>query len=79
MVDAQFDLRVEEIDRELGMRLRMLRRDRGMSQTQLGKQVGLSFQQIQKYENGKNRVAVSTLVMMASVLSVSVAGILEGI
>lgn len=33
-----------------------------MSQEELAKAIGLTFQQVQKYENGKNRITVSRLV-----------------
>jgi transcriptional regulator with XRE-family HTH domain len=43
-----------------------------MSQTDLGKRLGVSFQQIQKYENGTNRLSGSRLVAAAKALGVSV-------
>jgi transcriptional regulator with XRE-family HTH domain len=45
---------------------------RGMSQSELGKAVGVTFQQIQKYECGKNRVAASVLYRISRALDVSV-------
>jgi transcriptional regulator with XRE-family HTH domain len=43
-----------------------------MSQTDLGNRLGVTFQQIQKYENGTNRLAGSRLVAAAKALGVSV-------
>ena len=43
----------------------------GMSQTTLGDKTGITFQQIQKYENGKNRVSASRLQQVANVLMVT--------
>jgi DNA-directed RNA polymerase sigma subunit (sigma70/sigma32) len=37
----------------------MIREDRGISQTELGRKIGVTFQQVQKYENGKNRLCSS--------------------
>jgi DNA-binding XRE family transcriptional regulator len=47
------------IDLLVGSRIRMFRKGRKMSQAQLGKKLGVTFQQVQKYENGKNRVGAS--------------------
>ena len=57
-------------DEALGTRLRLVRVSAGMSQTTLAKAVGVSFQQVQKYEKGKDRVAVATMVAMARALGV---------
>ena len=66
-------------DIALGERLRGLRQKLGMSQADLGQCIGVSFQQIQKYEAGKNRVAVSTLLALADHLGISAARFLKGI
>ena len=58
------------IDRSVGARIRMQRMMRGLSQTDLGKAVGVTFQQVQKYENGSNRVGASRLQQIANVLTV---------
>jgi transcriptional regulator with XRE-family HTH domain len=42
----------------------------GMSQTKLADKMGITFQQIQKYENGKNRVSASRLQQIARTLRV---------
>ncbi|WP_157929552.1 helix-turn-helix domain-containing protein [Phyllobacterium zundukense] len=34
----------------------------GFTQVQLGAAIGMSYVQIQKYENGVNRIAIATLV-----------------
>ena len=49
----------------------------GMNQTQLGKAVGITFQQVQKYENGANRISASKLYQFASVLGVPVSFFFE--
>ena len=48
-------------DKHVGLRLRLRRKMLHMSQTALGDAVGLTFQQIQKYENGNNRISSSRL------------------
>jgi transcriptional regulator with XRE-family HTH domain len=47
-----------------------------LSQTALADQVGVTFQQIQKYENGRNRVGAGRLTRIAQVLDVPVATLL---
>jgi transcriptional regulator with XRE-family HTH domain len=61
------------VDRHVGARMRQRRTLLGMSQTKLGDAVGLTFQQVQKYENGSNRVSSSRLFEFAKVLDVPVA------
>ena len=60
------------IDLLVGSRIRMFRKGRGMSQAQLGEKLGVTFQQVQKYENGKNRVGASRLQMISTALGVPV-------
>jgi transcriptional regulator with XRE-family HTH domain len=67
------------VDIKLGERLRGLRQKTGMSQSDLGQCIGVSFQQIQKYEAGKNRVAVSTMLALTDHLGISAARFLRGI
>jgi transcriptional regulator with XRE-family HTH domain len=47
------------IDLHVGARVRMQRMIRGLSQTERGEAAGVTFQQVQKYENGINRVSAS--------------------
>ncbi len=58
------------VDAVVGQTIRVLRLQQHLSQTALGKTVGVSFQQIQKYENGTNRVGASRLVQIAQALHV---------
>ncbi|MBB3948449.1 transcriptional regulator with XRE-family HTH domain [Rhizobium skierniewicense] len=59
-------------DIEVGRRIRVRRKALGMSQTSLGETVGVTFQQIQKYENAKNRVGAGRLSKIAAALDVPV-------
>ena len=56
------------IDRHLGARVRFARVEKKISQTMLGEQLGISFQQVQKYELGKDRISASQLMNIARVL-----------
>jgi transcriptional regulator with XRE-family HTH domain len=62
----------DDVDVLIGRNVRMLREDRGISQTELGRKIGVTFQQVQKYENGKNRIGSGRLFKIASVLGVPV-------
>jgi transcriptional regulator with XRE-family HTH domain len=60
-------------DQVLGQRIRGRRMERGMSQSELGQKLGVSFQQIQKYEKGRNRVGTVRLVEIAQALETDIA------
>ena len=60
-----------EVDRRVGARIRARRLMLSMSQDSLAQALGLTFQQVQKYEKGKNRVGVSRLQQIATVLGVT--------
>ena len=51
--------------------MRMRRVSLRMTQTELAKRLGVTFQQIQKYENGSNRISVGRLTLLTNVLKVS--------
>ena len=65
------------LDKMMGARIRMLRVNRGMSQAMLAGRIGVTFQQVQEYERGTNRVGVSRLSQIASVLGVSIGELFE--
>ena len=69
--------RVTEQDRTVGERIQVLRKAKGLSQAALGSAVGVTFQQIQKYENGSNRVGASRLSEITSVLEVPVSSFFD--
>ena len=66
------------VDVLVGSRIRLLRKRRKMSQAELGKALGVTFQQIQKYENGKNRVGASRLHLVATALDVPISEFFAG-
>ncbi len=68
---------VHPIDRMVGLNIRIFRLARDMSQTELGKAIGVSFQQVQKYENGHNRVGSSRLAKIAETLGVPVSRLFD--
>jgi len=60
------------VDAVVGARIAARRRALGLSQTALGERVGVSCQQIQKYENGQNRISVSRLHALSLALALPV-------
>ena len=56
------------IDIHVGQRLKQQRKLQGISQENLAKQLGITFQQIQKYENGTNRISASKLYELSQIL-----------
>jgi transcriptional regulator with XRE-family HTH domain len=62
----------------VGQNIRIGRLQRGLSQIDLGARIGVAFQQIQKYENGSNRVGASRLQQIADVLRMSVPALFDG-
>ena len=68
--------RADAFDIRLGKRLRAYRISLGITQSALAEKVGVSFQQIQKYENGANRMAGGRLKRVAAVLGLPIAALL---
>jgi transcriptional regulator with XRE-family HTH domain len=64
--------RSRDRDRNIGAALRHHRIARGLSQPKLGDMIGVCHQQIQKYENGTDRLAASTAVDLAEQFGVTV-------
>lgn len=65
------------MDIALGAAVRIRRRTIGISQEALAEQCGVSFQQIQKYENGANRISFSRLVQIARALECRVVDLMD--
>lgn len=70
--DSKKKGRANSVDEHVGVQLRLRRSLMGMSQEKLAEQVGITFQQIQKYENGANRVSASRLYEFSKILDTSV-------
>lgn len=71
--------RTTPVDVQVGRNVRRRRIELGMSQTSLAQACGITFQQIQKYENGANRVSASRLWQFAAVLGVPVVYFFDGL
>ena len=69
----------EPIDVYVGTRVKARRQGLRISQTTLSQALGNSFQQVQKYENGTNRIGASNLLKISKALGVDVAYFFEGV
>jgi transcriptional regulator with XRE-family HTH domain len=65
-------------DRTISRSIRLHRLARGMTQAELGAALGITFQQVQKYESGRNRVSSGRLLRIAHILKVDVRSLLGG-
>ena len=56
----------------VGRKLKERRTAKKITQTELGNALGLTCQQIQKYENGTNKINIDTLHRIAKILDVDI-------
>lgn len=70
---------VTDIDIIIGRNIRTVRTWLGLTQTRLADMLGVTFQQVQKYENGSNRVSASTLIEIARKMDVPLSDLLAGV
>ena len=66
------------LDIYIGKRLRERRKALGFSQEQLGQKLGIVFQQIQKYENGRNSLSTRRLYQLTHILDVPITYFFDG-
>lgn len=67
----------DPIDVHVGQRVRLRRMIVGLTQTELGNALNITFQQVQKYEQGANRIGSSRLFRISQILGVPVAFFFE--
>jgi transcriptional regulator with XRE-family HTH domain len=56
----------------IGQTIRKARKLRKLTQTDLASRLEVSFQQVQKYENGANRIPLSALLLVSLALDVPI-------
>ncbi len=66
-------------DQHVGRQVATVRVQSDVSQAQLARSIGISFQQLQKYENARNRVSASMLYEIGKSLGVPVSRFFEGL
>ncbi len=69
---------IHQVDAVVGYNIKKRRVQLNLSQSKLAENVGLTFQQIQKYESGKNRVSASMLYEIARSLRTSIGYFFNG-
>ena len=67
------------IDLHVASRVREQRILLGISQTQMATALGLTFQQVYKYEQGKNRISAGRLYEFGKILGVPITFFFEGV
>ena len=68
---------INAVDIYIGARIRERRLALNLSQAGLGEVLGVSFQQVQKYEGGKNRVSAARLFEICRILNLSLSSMFE--
>lgn len=58
--------------KEMGEKIKFRRQEIGMSQERLAEILDVSYQQIQRYENGRNRLNVENIQVIAHALGVPI-------
>lgn len=67
------------VDVTVGRNIRFYRLAAKLSQEALGAEVGVTFQQVQKYEKGRNRVGASRLNQIGKALGIPVIRLFDGV
>ena len=62
----------------IGKNLKRIRKFLGFSQVKLGEIIGVSFQQMQKYENGQNRLPAEKLYYMSVLFDIPILSFFVG-
>jgi len=70
--------RPNSADSQVGESIRAHRLAAGMTQGEVARRLGVSFQQVQKYENGTNRVGAGRLPQIADMFGVSIGTLFGG-
>lgn len=69
----------EIVDVCVGKNLKAYRKMRGLSQGKLANALGITFQQVQKYEQGINRISASRLYDISKVLKIDIHKLYAGL
>lgn len=70
---------IDDVNARIGARLQDLRLMRGLTLERVARELSISYQQIRKYESGRNRVSVATLLALVAVLDVDLTTFFQGI
>lgn len=67
------------IDQKIGEKMRIRRSMLGLTQDELAKEMGITFQQVQKYEVGRNKLSSSRLWDLSRILKVPMSYFFEDV
>lgn len=65
------------INKAVGVNVKTKRTSKGLTRKELAKQINISFQQLQKYEEGIDRMSAGRLVAIADALNIRVGVLFE--
>ena len=68
---------IQVYETQIGLNVRRMRELKGLSQSDLGEPLGITFQQVQKYENGQNRISAGKLPVIAELLGCKAADLVH--
>ena len=71
--------KASEVDINLGKNLKAIRLSNNLTQQQLADASDITFQQIQKYELGRNRISASRLLQFSEILGVDIKSFYDGL
>ena len=69
--------RISKLDEAIGENIRLLRLKKNMTLQVLAEALSISFQQLSKYEKGRNRIPPSRLLAISRILGVEIAVLYE--
>lgn len=72
-------MRDQDLNLAIGRRLRAVRTERGLKQADLAAHIGVAFQQIQKYENGTNRLSVAVMLRLCAFMEIDAGDFVNGV
>jgi len=67
----------QEVKRQVGIKVRRLRKQRGWNQEELAHEAGIGRSFVGAIETGAKDLRISTLVKLANVFGITVAGLLK--
>jgi transcriptional regulator with XRE-family HTH domain len=73
------NLEARDVDTHVGAQVRRRRMLAGLTQQDVAKVLGVSFQQVQKYENGANRISAGRLFILARILGTGLIEFYDGL
>jgi transcriptional regulator with XRE-family HTH domain len=73
------EIDLDALRQELGRRIAARRVGLGMAQLELAHRIGMTFQQVQKYERGRNSMSVTGMLAICAALDWSPQELLDGL